>query len=141
MPFSQTGTNKAVNKNRFHRWIDGGGTSPATYAVVCGDADPIGGRKDLRKLRELAQEVKNISSIEGESWSLSHYGHCLDWKFQAYERFTGPWERIQTRFPIIYLSNTHDPVTPLASGKAMTEVFGNSSATLLIQNGSVLSLF
>jgi hypothetical protein len=38
-------------------------------------------------------------------------------------------------FPILFFSQTADPVTPLISAKKMAEGFGSDSASLLVQNG------
>lgn len=42
------------------------------------------------------------------------------------------------RFPILFVSLTADPVTPLTSAIKMSRGFGNKSATLLIQEGYLL---
>lgn len=39
------------------------------------------------------------------------------------------------QLPILFMSNTADPVTPLASTRSMAGNFGNESASLVIQNG------
>ncbi|KAI5114646.1 hypothetical protein M0805_009165, partial [Coniferiporia weirii] len=48
------------------------------------------------------------------------------------ERFTGPWNHT-LRNPILIVSNTADPVTPIASGRLVNSLLHDSSR-LLIQN-------
>lgn len=42
------------------------------------------------------------------------------------------------RYPIVFFSQTGDPVTPLVSAQKMRDGFGSDSARLLIQDGSVV---
>ena len=91
----------------------------------------------------------------GEQWALIA-GACRGWSFRANQRYTGPWTVAEGlkktrcvsmsasiayvteggfRFPILFLSQDADPVTPLSSAVKMSRGFGNESATLLIQQG------
>lgn len=53
---------------------------------------------------------------------------------RAPERFTGPWNNtLSTKMLIV--SNTHDPITPLTSGRELNTLMGDSS-TLLVQKSA-----
>ncbi|EJT96861.1 hypothetical protein DACRYDRAFT_85260 [Dacryopinax primogenitus] len=58
---------------------------------------------------------------------------CHYWPVTPPERFTGPWNHT-LRNPTLVLSNTADPVTPIASARLVKELLGDSAA-LLLQNG------
>lgn len=61
------------------------------------------------------------------------------WKDRPFERYVGPWTLKdglrQTKNKVLWVGNTYDPVTPLASAKRMAEGFGRESGSLLIQDG------
>lgn len=61
-------------------------------------------------------------------------GGCQFWSASGRtpERFTGPWNSTLST-PMLIISNTADPITPLASGREINKLLGNSSR-LLIQN-------
>jgi pimeloyl-ACP methyl ester carboxylesterase len=58
---------------------------------------------------------------------------CASWPWAAKELYSGPWEGIKTKNPILFFGNTHDPVTPVASAKKMSAAFEGSVA--VEQNG------
>lgn len=58
---------------------------------------------------------------------------CAQWKFDAKERFTGPFTAINTSFPILFVNGNHDPITPLSSAYEASANFPGSR--LLVQNG------
>ncbi|KAL8278961.1 hypothetical protein RQP46_008630 [Phenoliferia psychrophenolica] len=131
----------AYDDNVFNKTMFRTGDPTSSRAVVCGDSDPLdsstGAPDSLDRLIDLAHELEKIAPMGGEGWALSHTGGCRHWgvRGQAVESFKGPWTNLtQTKFPIIFLSNTADPVTPLKSGRHMAEVFGPKSAALLIQD-------
>ncbi|KAI9056407.1 alpha/beta-hydrolase [Trametes sanguinea] len=59
---------------------------------------------------------------------------CHHWPVTPPERFTGPWNHA-LRNPILIVSNTADPITPLATGKLVNDRFGSSSR-LLVQDSA-----
>ncbi len=56
------------------------------------------------------------------TWSISPSGPPLPWDDQPLH-IPAP---INTSFPLLFLSNTYDPVTPLAAGLKMSRKFTNS---------------
>lgn len=54
----------------------------------------------------------------------SDYWVCHVWPFESAERYQGPFEGIETKFPVLFINPTWDPITPLVSAQ-------NSSATLV----------
>ena len=50
---------------------------------------------------------------------------CAQWQFVGKDRYEGDF-RVKTKKPILFIGNTYDPVTPLASAKAMSEKFEGS---------------
>ncbi|CAE6440519.1 unnamed protein product, partial [Rhizoctonia solani] len=82
-------------------------------------------------------EMADMSPI-GESWA-QLVGACRNWETRAIQRYEGPWSIAQglnqTRFPILHASLDVDTVTPLSSARHMVNAFGNTSASLLVQQG------
>jgi pimeloyl-ACP methyl ester carboxylesterase len=58
---------------------------------------------------------------------------CAQWKFEAKERYTGPYTAINTSYPILFVNGNHDPVTPLSSTYEVSANFPRSR--VLVQNG------
>ena len=58
---------------------------------------------------------------------------CAQWKFDAKERYTGPWTNITTSFPILFVNGNHDPITPLSGAYEASANFPGSR--LVVQNG------
>ena len=79
-------------------------------------------------------------SPTGQIWAL-WISTCRHWSSVASEVYRGPWTKEtglrKTKFPVLFFSNTADPVTPLSAAISMSRGFGNESASLLIQNGYV----
>ncbi|KAF8593652.1 hypothetical protein BDV93DRAFT_221532, partial [Ceratobasidium sp. AG-I] len=110
-------------------------TRESLRPILCSDAAPTNISDE--SFDAYFREMGKISPF-GEQWALV-VGACRGWSFLANQRYTGPWtvaEGLQkTRFPILFLSQDADPVTPLSSAVKMSRGFGNESATLLIQQG------
>ena len=58
---------------------------------------------------------------------------CAQWKFQAKERYNGPWTAINTSYPILFVNGNHDPITPLSGAYEASTNFPGSR--LVVQNG------
>ncbi|KZT62531.1 alpha/beta-hydrolase [Calocera cornea HHB12733] len=111
-----------------------------TEAILCSDTDQTvahAGFPDTASFAEYSRELGELS-ITGERWAQSA-GKCRVWNITATEPYRGPWTAEeglkQTNFPVLFLGVTADPVTPLSAAKDMSAGFGNTSATLLIQDG------
>lgn len=59
---------------------------------------------------------------------------CAAWKIRATYKFNGPYGG-NTSHPILFVSNTADPVTPLNSGRIMQAKFPNSRLLVNDQAG------
>ncbi|KAK7743733.1 hypothetical protein SLS62_010464 [Diatrype stigma] len=81
-----------------------------TLGVLCSDQDNRWYNKTLDDLRPQLVELES-QSITGEVWSKSMLG-CLGWPIKATEIYNGPFGG-DTATPILFVSNTYDPVTPI----------------------------
>ncbi|KZV89506.1 hypothetical protein EXIGLDRAFT_650153 [Exidia glandulosa HHB12029] len=109
----------------------GGGALPesvgeTTAAIACGDADVVD--HDLPQLKEHYANMARLSSF-ADVWHV--HAHCAAWKIRPVERFNGPFVG-NTSFPMLFIGNTADPVTPLWAAKKMSKGF--KDAVVLTQN-------
>ncbi|KEY64175.1 hypothetical protein S7711_03468 [Stachybotrys chartarum IBT 7711] len=51
---------------------------------------------------------------------------CAHWKFDAAERYTGSWDNIRTRAPIMLVNSRYDPITPLSAAQETAVRFRDS---------------
>jgi len=103
-------------------------TPDATPAILCGDGDDATGL-GLKDWAEYIAELKGQSSYVGPTWSEIRFS-CSNWKFRPKYRFTGPFETPEAdsslvdgkpAAPILFLSTSLDPVTPLRNAHAMSK--------------------
>ncbi|EMS24286.1 alpha/beta hydrolase, peptidase [Rhodotorula toruloides NP11] len=126
--------------NPFHRAMSTGSIIASTAAIMCSDTDPEALRdSSTRTLGEYMHDLrKETKSPTADIWAI-WISTCRHWKAKAIETYRGPWTVAgglkKTNFPIIFFSQTADPVTPLKAAEKMAAGFGNSSATLVKQNG------
>ncbi|ORY92735.1 TAP-like protein-domain-containing protein [Leucosporidium creatinivorum] len=113
-------------------------TDLSRAAVSCADSPPYKSEKEwptaefmtnktLYNLEQSPHFGASVSLIEPD-------GGCQFWPASGKtpERFTGPWNATLDT-PMLIISNTADPITPLASGRELNALMGPSSR-LLIQN-------
>jgi pimeloyl-ACP methyl ester carboxylesterase len=103
-----------------------------TYAVLCSDGvdqQNIG----LDDFVELWHGMQNISTAAGDVWAMLGM-KCANWKIRASYKFDGPFGG-NTSHPILFVSNTADPVTPLRSGRVMSSKFSESGLLINDQAG------
>ncbi|KLO10589.1 hypothetical protein SCHPADRAFT_510397 [Schizopora paradoxa] len=109
----------------------------ARLAVTCLDSPPPEDESEFPTPELLAdiglETIRDVSKHFGMSTTISEPdGGCQFWPVRGPERFTGPWNHTLSN-PILIVSNTADPVTPIASGRLVNKLLHNSSR-LLIQN-------
>ncbi|KAH8102176.1 Alpha/Beta hydrolase protein [Cristinia sonorae] len=113
----------------------------ARAAVSCNDQPHF----DAPKIEDIVDEqlytYQNVSRFIFAVANLENadFG-CQHWSITPPERFHGPWSHT-LKNPILILSNTADPVTPLASGKKVQEQLGNSSRLLVLDGPGHTSIF
>lgn len=95
----------------------------ATISVLCGEGDD---QSNLTKdeFIEYWQMLESVSPTVGAYWSTLRM-RCAGWNIRANHRFNGPFGA-NTSNPILFISNTADPVTPLRSGRYMSSLFPGS---------------
>ncbi|KAJ5697035.1 hypothetical protein N7536_007447 [Penicillium majusculum] len=95
----------------------------AMAAIMCSDAEYL-------TTPNIKQFQAEWSSLLADSASLGDYWaqlqlSCVGWKAKAKYPFTGPWGAA-TAHPMLFVSNTLDPVTPLHSAQHMSQIFPGS---------------
>ncbi|KAF5374279.1 hypothetical protein D9758_004550 [Tetrapyrgos nigripes] len=93
----------------------------AETAILCNDGIPIPGTyEDTVEWYEEALEFSEWSSV----WAGIRIS-CSGWKHASTQHFRGPIEG-NTSFPLMFIGNTADPVTPLAAAHKMSKAFPGS---------------
>ncbi|GAA5830967.1 hypothetical protein JCM5353_004456 [Sporobolomyces roseus] len=136
---SDLGRRSPLKHNPFHTPMIGGMSS--AVVVMCADTDPkvIKNDTSVERLGEYMRDLKEgTGSPTSDQWSV-WISQCRRWGVEPFETYRGPWTvkdgLNKTAFPILFLSLTADPVTPLPAARRMAANFGSESATLLIQEG------
>ncbi|KAJ7187336.1 Alpha/Beta hydrolase protein [Mycena filopes] len=111
----------------------------ARLAVTCIDSLPaseagIPTPEDIAA--ELLKTMREVSVHFGAGVPVStpDAGGCGYWRVRGPERFSGPWDA-RLEWPMLIVSNTMDPVTPLQNGLRMNALMPHSSR-LIIQDGA-----
>ncbi|KAJ5108463.1 hypothetical protein N7456_005138 [Penicillium angulare] len=102
----------------------------AMSAILCTDAEHLA-NFTLDSFTEFWQELNKDSKALGDYWAQMQLA-CAGWKTRAKHPYQGPWGGI-TAYPMLFVSNTLDPVTPLHSGQHMSRQFPGS---VLLQQDS-----
>ncbi|KZV81214.1 hypothetical protein EXIGLDRAFT_686220 [Exidia glandulosa HHB12029] len=97
-----------------------------TVAIACGDADVV--EHDLPQLKEHYANMARLSSF-ADMWTA--HAQCAAWKVRPVERYNSPFVG-NTSFPMLFIGNTADPVTPLWAAMKMAKGF--KDAVVLTQN-------
>ncbi|KAF7304004.1 Alpha beta hydrolase fold family [Mycena indigotica] len=101
----------------------------ATFGVQCGDAVEV---KD--SLEQLDAYYRNAAKLSQFAEFLVGSGRitCSGWKIHRQNRFKWPVSNIKTSFPLLFVANTADPVTPKQSAQKTRANFLGSA--LLVQD-------
>ncbi|KAJ7779498.1 hypothetical protein DFH07DRAFT_936286 [Mycena maculata] len=107
-------------------------------AVTCADAPPPPSPRDIPTAEDLAGELmhalREVSPHFGANLGLGEPdGGCEYWPARSPERFAGPWNAT-LEWPMLIVSNTMDPITPIQSGRLVHSLMGKSTR-FVIQDG------
>ncbi|KAI0820123.1 TAP-like protein-domain-containing protein [Trametes gibbosa] len=106
--------------------------SYTSVAILCGDSVDPRGTHMSEVFEEIVAASHNVSKMFSSAWPASFYS-CPFWPVRAVERYQGPFNKTLAN-KIMVVSNTLDPVTPLAGAKAVVALLGDS-ARLVQQHG------
>ncbi|KAJ7453101.1 Alpha/Beta hydrolase protein [Mycena latifolia] len=117
------------------------GADEADMAISCGDAPPFPDISSedaawTRRWLDWKEQLIASDALSGPIW-FKKMIRCRHWgRIQPPpERYAGRWklgEDLQApKHPILFVSNTYDPVSPIASGRRMVDIFGSDNARLL----------
>ncbi|KZO93920.1 hypothetical protein CALVIDRAFT_539573 [Calocera viscosa TUFC12733] len=105
-------------------------------AVTCNDAvrfTPQTAPSHDEVLDELTDVLKTETKFAMSVVTAETDSGCQYWSVSPPERFSGPWNHT-LRNPILVLSNTADPITPITSARLVKSLL-RDSAILALQNG------
>ncbi|TBU51516.1 TAP-like protein-domain-containing protein [Dichomitus squalens] len=102
-------------------------------AVSCNDQRPFAPPTAETIVDAGLEVLKHVSRFFWSVIIAEPDSGCQYWPVTPPERYLGPWNKTLNN-PILIISNTHDPATPLVNGEAVHGYLPNSSA-LLVQNG------
>ncbi|KAI0827448.1 TAP-like protein-domain-containing protein [Trametes gibbosa] len=103
-------------------------------AVSCNDNKPFAPPTAQEVIDEQLYDLEHVSRFSLSVVTSEPDAGCQFWPVTPPERFLGPWNST-LKIPMLVVSNTLDPATPLLSGQLAQKRQGDSSARLLIQNG------
>ncbi|KAJ6632281.1 hypothetical protein B0H10DRAFT_1937936 [Mycena sp. CBHHK59/15] len=106
--------------------------------VTCLDSPPPKSRTDIPTPEDLVAEfirtMEEVSPHFGASVSVGEPdGGCQYWPVRGPERFAGPWNA-SLEWPMLIVSNTMDPITPIESGLRINSLMRDSTR-IIIQDG------
>ncbi|KAI0658733.1 TAP-like protein-domain-containing protein [Cubamyces menziesii] len=101
-------------------------------AVSCNDNKPFPAPTPEEVIDEQLYVLEHVSRFGLAVVVSEPDAGCQFWPVTPPERFLGTWNHT-LRNPMLIISNTADPATPIANGKLVQETLGNSSR-LLVQD-------
>jgi len=104
------------------------GMAESGTAVLCTDAVPAT-NYSLSSWSEFVANMTNLSLIAGDSRSLDTIP-CRHWYAEPNERWLGSFDDVELHTPVLMISNTYDPATPIASGRRLAEKLGKNAVLL-----------
>lgn len=95
----------------------------AIMGIRCGDKIPR--EHELSELEVVDQQFRETSKYF-PGFGAGYYVYaCAQWSFKAKERYEGDFH-VKTSSPLLFIGNTYDPITPLASARNMSASFEGS---------------
>jgi hypothetical protein len=102
----------------------------ALYGIQCPDTElRFDNQEDIQPLVDYNYNESYFGGVQ----PVQLMALCLQWKMRSKETFTGPFNNIKTKNPILFVSSPLDPATPMASARNMSQGFEGS--VILQQNG------
>ncbi|KAJ5605461.1 Peptidase S33 tripeptidyl aminopeptidase-like C-terminal [Penicillium lagena] len=95
----------------------------ASAAILCSDGEFLT-QQNQDDFEVTWNGLRADSAVLGDYWATIHLS-CVGWQTRAKQRFLGPWGG-HTAHPILFVSNTLDPVTSLRSAHHMSQQFPGS---------------
>lgn len=99
-----------------------GNWDDAFRAITCSDGEPFTDTPE--SFAEYAATLQNISKFAGAAYTHFKLG-CVGRQLRPQYRFPAPW-KVETSFPILFIGNIGDNVTPLSSARRNSEAFPGS---------------
>ncbi|KZM25588.1 uncharacterized protein EKO05_0001912 [Ascochyta rabiei] len=119
--------------------VNGSVTNPVSYtadvstvAILCADGIDHQG-SGIDEFVEYWEFLRNMSTTAGDVWAILKM-KCMAWKIRPSHKFEDEFGA-STSNPVLFVSNTADPVTPLRSGRLMQSKFPNSALLINDQAG------
>jgi hypothetical protein len=81
-------------------------------AVYCSDGDGSAYGETLEEFKPYIKALRSQSMIAGDLWAVQRI-QCSVWSIRSDDRFSGPFGG-NTKTPILFVSNTVDPVAPIS---------------------------
>jgi hypothetical protein len=94
----------------------------AQFGIKCGDVLQYDDNKE--SIRPILEARHAQSRAIGDTGDLV-VTRCAQWRLPAKERYSGDFQ-VKTKNPLLFIGNTGDPVTPLASARNMSAGFDGS---------------
>ncbi|KAH8597744.1 Alpha/Beta hydrolase protein [Bisporella sp. PMI_857] len=104
----------------------------AQTSISCSDNGNIYYNKPLKDVMPVINQLRAQSWLGGDILGTKVVA-CAGWGIDGVERYSGPFGG-KTKNPILFISNTRDPVTPIENGRNSTKLFKDSQ--LLTIDGS-----
>ena len=107
-----------------------GHESEAMAAIYCSDSSAR--TPNLGDVQPIVDEFRAKSFIAGDALDQLVF-QCMQWRFEAKERYQGNFQDVRTRNPVLFVGATYDMATPLISAQNVSAGFKDS--VVLQHNG------
>ncbi|KAJ7171065.1 hypothetical protein C8R46DRAFT_1087578 [Mycena filopes] len=117
-------------------YVETGQVALLRLAISCGDALPYAEGEVWPTAEEIVDDIlvtmKTSPRFGATVHLMEQHGGCQFWPGTGVgpTRFTGPFNKTLAT-PALIVSNSHDPITPYASGKIVLEMMGDSARLVL----------
>lgn len=102
----------------------------ALQGIRCSDSNLRA--SNLSDIEPLLRAYEATSYVAGAQEPIPVVIPCVQWKMKAKGAYTGSFSNVKTKNPLLFVGNTHDPLTPLAS--AMNTSAGFEGSRVLTVN-------